>query len=62
MRPEIESILLANWYLTKCKIDSPQCSKTELARQYLTATIKKALFERKSQEKKSIKQSFFLFS
>ena len=58
MRPEIDSILLANWYFTKCKIDDPNCKKTELARQYLTAVIKRTLFERKS-KKENLQTKFF---
>jgi hypothetical protein len=45
---DINSILLANWYLTMCKLssNSHSCEKTELARKYLLAKINKALFER----------------
>jgi hypothetical protein len=50
MKQDVDSILLANWYFTKCKIDNPNCQKTELARQYLTAKIKKALFDRSNSE------------
>ena len=48
MKADIDSILLANWYLTMCKLQSKshRCSKTELARKYLVAKINKALFER----------------
>lgn len=46
MKQDIESILLANWYLIKCKIERPSCPKTELARKYLAAKINKTLFER----------------
>lgn len=48
MKTDIDSILLANWYLTMCKLQSKshKCSKTELARKYLVAKINKALFER----------------
>jgi hypothetical protein len=45
---QIESILLANWYLIKCKMESKshKCDKTELARKYLVSKIRKALSER----------------
>jgi hypothetical protein len=46
MKQDVDSILLANWYLVKCKMEKPSCPKTELARKYLVAKIKKALFER----------------
>ena len=46
MKEEIDSILLANWYFTKCRIESPSSDKTELARKYLTQKVKSALFER----------------
>lgn len=48
MKADIDSILLANWYLTMCRLQSKThtCSKTELARKFLVAKINKALFER----------------
>lgn len=46
MKQDVDSILLANWYLIKCKMEKPSCHKTELARKYLVAKVKKALFER----------------
>jgi hypothetical protein len=48
MREDINSILLANLYLTMCRLSvgSHSCKKTELARKYLLCKIKKALFER----------------
>jgi hypothetical protein len=46
MKKDVDSILLTNWYLIKCKIENPSCPKTELARKYLAAKINKALFER----------------
>jgi hypothetical protein len=48
MKPDVDAILLANSYFTKCKMENPKCGKTELARLYLTAIIKKALYERNS--------------
>lgn len=44
---QIDSILLANWYLTKCKIEKKPEHKTELARKYLVAKVKEALFCKK---------------
>jgi hypothetical protein len=46
MKQDIESILLANWYLIKCKMEKPSCPKTEIARKYLAIKINKALFKR----------------
>lgn len=46
MKQDVESILLANWYLIKCKMERPECNKTEIARKYLAAKINKTLFER----------------
>lgn len=45
-KEDIDSILLANWYFTKCRIESPSSDKTELARKYLTQKVNTALFER----------------
>lgn len=53
MKQDIDSILLANWYFTKCKIDNPKCKKTELARKYLTSVISKALSDRSFQKKEN---------
>ena len=57
-KEDIDSILVANWYFTKCRIESPSSDKTELARKYLTQKVHKALFER---AKNSITTSNFLF-
>ena len=46
-KPEVESILLANLYLTKCKLDNSSENKIELARKFLTIKINKLLAERK---------------
>jgi hypothetical protein len=56
MKQDVDSILLANWYFTKCKIEGNSCAKkTELARKYLVTKIQKALFEREiSQSNKAI--------
>lgn len=53
MKKDIESILLANWYFTKCKIESPISDKTELARKYLVQKLNKVLSDR--QVKSSVK-------
>jgi hypothetical protein len=45
-KEDIDSILLANWYFTKCRIENPSSDKTELARKYLTQKVNKALSER----------------
>jgi hypothetical protein len=46
---DIKSILVANIYFTKCKLDKNFCSdKTDLARKYLVKSIDKVLVERKS--------------
>ena len=43
MKKDIDSILLANYYFTKCKIENPISDKTELARKYLVQKLNKAL-------------------
>lgn len=48
-KADIQSILIANIYFTKCKLEKNCCSdKTELARKYLVKSIDKVLIERKS--------------
>lgn len=61
MRTDIDSILLANWYLTMCRLkgNSTHCKKTELARKYLVAKINKVLFER---AKKSLTQNTLIYA
>jgi hypothetical protein len=59
MKQDVDSILLANWYLIKCKMERPSCPKTELARKYLVSKINKALFERTKLDQPS--KAFFLF-
>jgi hypothetical protein len=56
MKQDVDSILLANWYFMKCKIEGNSCAKkTELARKFLVTKIQKALSEReKSQSNKAI--------
>jgi len=61
-KTEIESILIANWYFTTCKlsVSNPQkCEKTELARKYLLNKIKKALTENRLKTK-SVKAFSFI--
>jgi hypothetical protein len=45
-KADIDSILLANWYFTKLKIENPKCNKTELARKYLVNKINSVLNEK----------------
>lgn len=45
-KADIDSILLANWYFTKLKIENPKCNKTELARKYLVKKINSVLNEK----------------
>jgi hypothetical protein len=45
-KTDIDSILLANWYFTKCKIENPKCNKTELARKYLVDKVNSVLNKR----------------
>lgn len=52
-KADIQSILIANTYFTKCKLEKNCClDKTELARKYLVKSIVKSidkvLIERKS--------------
>lgn len=54
-KEEIESILLANWYFTTCRLCKPSCEKTELARKYLTDKIRKALINKNQKKTKLIK-------
>ena len=46
MKQDVDSILLANWYLIMCKVEKKPHSKYELARKYLVTKISKALSER----------------
>lgn len=45
-KQHIESILLANWYFTRCKMECPISDKTELARKYLLTKVANAIDER----------------
>ena len=59
-KPDIESILLANWYLINCKKSNGiDCDSINIARQYLTTRINKALIDRK--ENRSIRASFLSY-
>jgi len=60
-KQDIDSILLANWYFTKCKIESPASDKTELARKYLVTKVGKAITDMSVlNQSKSIKAFFIL--
>lgn len=58
-KEDIDSILLANWYFTKCRIETPSSDRTELARKYLTQKVNKVLFER---TKVSSNKAFLILS
>lgn len=58
-KEDIDSILLANWYFTKCKIENPSCGKTELARKYLVDKVSSLLKKRSKLTKSTKKYSFF---
>ena len=45
-KPDVDTILTANWYLLKCKLNDNCCSESDLARKYLTTLISKSLKER----------------
>jgi hypothetical protein len=60
MKQDLDSILLANYYFIKCKVENPLCHKTELARKYLSAKIKLALSERKSKQDIQSSKAFFI--
>lgn len=46
MKQDIDSILMANYYLVTCKLDRSSSRNVEIARKYLTAIIKRALIDR----------------
>lgn len=54
MKKDIDSILLANYYFTKCKIENPISDKTELARKYLVQKLNKALIDRQIMSKQNL--------
>ena len=45
-KQDIDSILLANFYFIKCKFENPVCSKTEIARKFLSDKIRNILFKK----------------
>lgn len=61
MKQDIDSILIANYYLIKCKLENPSCQKTSVARQYLTAIIKKALIDRTTLSGRLSKKAISIF-
>ncbi len=61
-KEEIDSILLANYYFTTCRLCKPSCEKTELARKYLTNRIRKALIEKSYKRTNSIKALSIIFT
>lgn len=54
---DIESILLANWYVVNC-VTKNNTSKVNVARKYLTMKINKALVEK---SKKSSTKTYSIF-
>lgn len=62
-KPEVDSILLANLYLTKCKLDNYEPKRIDIARKYLTNKINKVLIERslEPQKDKSLFTLFFTY-
>jgi hypothetical protein len=48
LKEHVKSILVANSYFTKCKIENKCCNRTELAKKYLVKKIRKALTEKKT--------------
>ena len=47
IKHDIDSILLANWFFIKCKIENPSGTKTELARKYLISKVGNVLTQRR---------------
>jgi hypothetical protein len=47
-KTELDSILLVNLYFTGCKLQKPNCPRTELVRKYLSKKINKALVEKRT--------------
>ena len=60
-KKDIESILLANWHFTMCKIQCNDFEKTELARKYLVSRIRKTLLDRIYEKSVSSKVFSFIF-
>ncbi len=46
MKQDIDSILLANWYLITCKVENKSDDSLDVARKYLVSKIKNALSRR----------------
>lgn len=46
MKQDVDSILLANWYLIKCKINKSSYKKSMQAKKYLVNEVDKALNNR----------------
>ena len=56
-KPGIDSILLANLYLIKCKFDECEPERIDVVRKYLTNKINKVLNERVLESQK-VKTNF----
>ena len=54
IKNDVSSILLANWYLTKCSLDKSDNDKKEIARKYLLLKIQNALSERRKSKSNSV--------
>jgi hypothetical protein len=61
-KTEVDSILLANSYLIKCKLDNCEPQRIDIARKYLTSKINKALNKRTLENQKNKTLSFIFFS
>ncbi|MCK9476804.1 MAG: hypothetical protein M0R46_12835 [Candidatus Muirbacterium halophilum] len=46
MKQDINSILLANWFVIKCKMNNSSSKKIKKARKYLLSEVQKAVHER----------------
>lgn len=46
MKQDIDPILLANWFVIKCKMNNSSSKKIKKARKYLLNEIQKAVYER----------------
>jgi hypothetical protein len=62
-KPEVDSILIANSYLVRCKFEDSDRNRTELARKFLTQKIKKTLNKRIifNEDKNSLYKVFSFF-
>jgi hypothetical protein len=59
-KAELDSILLVNLYFTGCKLQKPNCNRTEMVRKYLTKKINKALTEKVSTGRTSLVSKAFV--